>query len=65
MCDIVRQHLAGQEVAELYLSGGSCALPGVADLFASEFPDMAVFLPSQPLFLTPLSIAAFRGTMSD
>lgn len=65
MCDIVRQHLAGQEVAELYLSGGSCALPGVADLFASEFPDMAVFLPSQPLFLTPLSIAAFRGAMSD
>ena len=41
------------------------ASSGVADLFASEFPDMAVFLPSQPLFLTPLSIAAFRGTMSD
>jgi ethanolamine utilization protein EutJ len=60
MCDIVRQHLVGHEVAELYLSGGSCAMPGVAELFASEFPHLAVHLPSQPLFLTPLSIAACR-----
>jgi ethanolamine utilization protein EutJ len=60
MCDIVRQHLAGHEVSELYLSGGSCAMPGVAELFASEFPYLVVHLPSQPLFLTPLSIAACR-----
>lgn len=60
MCDIVRQHLTGHQVDELYLSGGSCALPGVRELFASEFPGLTVHLPSQPLFLTPLSIAAYR-----
>lgn len=60
MADIVRQHLIGHAVQSLYLSGGSCALPGVRDLFAREFPQLQVFLPSQPLFLTPLSIAAYR-----
>ncbi|MCH2222893.1 MAG: hypothetical protein MK097_21615, partial [Dechloromonas sp.] len=60
MAGIVRQHLAGHAVDSLYLSGGSCALPGVRELFASEFPQLQVFLPSQPLFLTPLSIAAYR-----
>ena len=48
-------------VTTLYLSGGSCALPGVRELFAREFPQLDVLLPSQPLFLTPLSIAAYRS----
>jgi len=60
MADIVRQHLKGHAVHSLYLTGGSCALPGVRNLFAQEFPQLQVFLPSQPLFLTPLSIAAYR-----
>lgn len=60
MTDIVRHHLKGHAVDTLYLSGGSCALPGVRELFAHEFPQLDVFLPSQPLFLTPLSIAAYR-----
>ena len=60
MADIVRQHLQGHAVHSLYLTGGSCALPGVRNLFAQEFPQLQVFLPSQPLFLTPLSIAAYR-----
>jgi ethanolamine utilization protein EutJ len=60
MTDIVRHHLRGHAVDTLYLSGGSCALPGVRELFAHEFPALEVFLPSQPLFLTPLSIAAYR-----
>ncbi len=60
MADIVRHHLRGHAVGTLYLSGGSCALPGVRELFAREFPALDVFLPSQPLFLTPLSIAAYR-----
>jgi ethanolamine utilization protein EutJ len=60
MADIVRHHLRGHAVDTLYLSGGSCALPGVRELFAREFPALDVFLPSQPLFLTPLSIAAYR-----
>jgi len=60
MADIVRDHLRGHQVETLYLSGGSCALPGVRELFAREFPHLDVRLPSQPLFLTPLSIAAYR-----
>ncbi len=60
MADIVRNHIAGHEVGALYLSGGSCALPGVRDLFQDEFPDHAVVLPDHPLFLTPLAIAAYR-----
>ena len=60
MADIVRQHLQGHAVQSLYLSGGSCALPGVRELFAHEFPSLQVLQPNQPLFLTPLSIAAYR-----
>ena len=60
MADIVREHLQGHSVQSLYLSGGSCALPGVRELFAHEFPSLQVLQPSQPLFLTPLSIAAYR-----
>jgi ethanolamine utilization protein EutJ len=61
MADIVRHHLAEHAVDTLYLSGGSCAMPGVRELFAHEFPALDVLLPSQPLFLTPLSIAAYRS----
>lgn len=60
MADIVRTHIAGREVGALYLSGGSCALPGVRGLFRDEFPNHAVVLPDNPLFLTPLAIAAYR-----
>ncbi|WP_188704758.1 ethanolamine utilization protein EutJ [Silvimonas iriomotensis] len=59
MCDIVRRHLQGHDVADLYLSGGSCSMPGVQALFAHEFPHLKVHLPRHPIYLTPLSIAAF------
>ena len=59
MSDIVAQHLAGHApVATLYLSGGSCALPGVRELFAQAFPESCVVLPQPCLYLTPLAIAA-------
>ena len=61
MADITRAHLAGHSVDTLYLSGGSCALPGVRDLFRYEFPDLAIVLPENPIFLTPLAIAAYRA----
>ncbi|PHV02009.1 ethanolamine utilization protein EutJ [Iodobacter sp. BJB302] len=59
MSDIVRDHLAGHEVADLYLSGGSCTMPGVQSLFAHEFPNHRVHLPRHPIYLTPLAIAAY------
>ncbi len=62
MAAIVEEHLRGPArayaVDTLYLSGGSCAMPGVGSLFAQLFGDMRVILPRQPLFLTPLAIAA-------
>jgi len=60
MADIVRQHIRGHDVEALYLSGGSCALPGVRELFREEFPGHSVVLPDHPIFLTPLAIAAYR-----
>lgn len=64
MADIARQHLKGHKVNTLYLSGGTCTLPGVRDLFAHEFPEYEVLLPHNPIFLTPLAIAAFSGEKS-
>jgi ethanolamine utilization protein EutJ len=58
MTDIVRQHLRGHSVDEIYLSGGSCCLPGVHSLFAAAFPEQRVVLPEPPLFTTPLAIAS-------
>ena len=59
MTDIVHYHLRGHvPVDVLYLSGGSCALPGVRELFADNFPGVEVVLPQPCLFLTPLAIAA-------
>ena len=60
MADVVHQHIDGFDVPRLYLSGGSCALPGFRDVFAAEFPACEVILPSQPLHLTPLAIASYR-----
>ena len=59
MSDIVDQHLAGRApVDTIYLSGGSCALPGVRELFAQSFPGARVILPQHCLYLTPLAIAS-------
>lgn len=59
MTDIVQAHLKGHApVSTLYLSGGSCSLPGVQRLFAESFPGVEVILPQPCLFLTPLAIAA-------
>jgi ethanolamine utilization protein EutJ len=58
MADIVRRHIHGFDVEALYLSGGSCALPGVEELFRQEFPEYSIVLPTHPIFLTPLAIAA-------
>ncbi|AZN37525.1 ethanolamine utilization protein EutJ [Iodobacter ciconiae] len=59
MSDIVRDHLIGYEVEDLYLSGGSCTMAGVQPLFAQEFPHHRVHLPRHPIYLTPLAIAAY------
>jgi len=65
MADIVRRHLRGHDVDILYLSGGSCAQPGVQELFQQEFPGYSIVLPPHPLFLTPLAIAAYTGETEE
>jgi len=59
MADVVRKHISTFQVPAIYLSGGSCCLPGFRDVFAAEFPDQEVVLPEQPLYLTPLAIASY------
>jgi ethanolamine utilization protein EutJ len=58
MADIVRSHLAGHDVDAIFLSGGSCSLPGVGELFANEFPGRRIAVPRHPIFFTPFAIAA-------
>jgi len=64
MSDVVREHIAGYKVPALYLSGGSCCLPGFRDVFAAEFQELEVILPKHPLYLTPLSIASYTPPVS-
>ncbi|WP_100639719.1 ethanolamine utilization protein EutJ [Marinobacter salexigens] len=63
MADIVRSHIADSKVPAIYLTGGSCALPGFLEAFAAEFPDIEVVLPSHPLYLTPLAIASYSSAL--
>lgn len=58
--DIVGRHIRGHDVERIILSGGTCCLDGVADVLAAEL-GLPVILPSQPLLLTPLAIAALTG----
>lgn len=60
MADIVRSHLQGREVDTIYLSGGTCCLKELEDVFKIELPDMTIVRPYHPLFLTPLAISAYR-----
>ena len=55
--DIVASHIGGHQVESLVLTGGTCCLPGVERIFEREL-GLPTQLPSQPLLLTPLSIAA-------
>lgn len=61
MADLVKGHIAGYASPAIYLTGGCCALPGFVDVFAAEFDDTDIILPTQPLHLTPLAIAATSG----
>jgi ethanolamine utilization protein EutJ len=61
MADVVRRHIDGFDVSTLYLTGGSCCLPGFHQVFAAEFSAIEVVLPQEPLYLTPLAIANYRA----
>jgi len=53
---IVRRHIAGHQVDTLYLVGGTCAYPGMDSVLA-EYTGIKTFVPSNPMFVTPVGIA--------
>lgn len=59
MTDIVRSHLGSYDVPAIYLTGGTCCFPGIEELFRLEFPGKEIYLPSEPLYLTPMAIASY------
>ena len=60
IADIVAAHIHGHRVERIILTGGTCCLPGIDQILAEEL-GLPVVLPSQPLLLTPLAIAALAG----
>lgn len=62
IADIVGNHIRGHGVQHVILSGGTCCLSGAAQILASEI-GLPVTLPSQPLLLTPLAIAALPRSL--
>ena len=57
IADIVAAHIRARGVKRVILTGGTCCLPGADGVLAGELA-LPVALPSQPLLLTPLAIAA-------
>ncbi len=57
MSDLVARHIQGHQVARVILTGGTCCLKGVEQVFAQEL-GLPVELPAEPLLLTPLAIAS-------
>jgi ethanolamine utilization protein EutJ len=53
---IARRHIAGHKVDRIYLVGGTCAYPGMAQVI-QEVTQIETVLPGNPLFITPLGIA--------
>ena len=53
---IVRRHIARHKVDRIYLVGGTCAYPGMAQVI-QEVTGLETLLPGNPLFITPLGIA--------
>ncbi|MDX1436540.1 MAG: ethanolamine utilization protein EutJ [Anaerolineales bacterium] len=53
---IVNRHLANHQVMQLALVGGSAAFPGFAGVL-EEYTGIPTWVPSRPLFVTPLGIA--------
>lgn len=48
--------LSGCNVKKLYLVGGTCMFPGMAQV-VQEFTGIETVFPGSPLFVTPLGIA--------
>jgi ethanolamine utilization protein EutJ len=56
VASIVLRHVEGRKVPSIVLVGGSSAFPGMAEVVA-EYTGIPTWVPSNPLFVTPLGIA--------
>lgn len=61
---ITQKHLAGYSVDAVYLVGGTCKFPRMAETMKA-YLDLPVILPGDPLFITPMGIAMHHKTPSD
>ena len=53
---IVKQHIQGYDVDEIYLVGGTCCLTGIEKIIEKQ-TGIPTFKPRNPMFATPLGIA--------
>ena len=56
VASIISRHIAGRNVPEIYLVGGTSCLSGLEDILTKEI-GLPVLKPSNPMFVTPLGIA--------
>lgn len=56
MATIVKKHIYGYDVDQIYLVGGTCCLNGVEKVF-EDILDLPVNKPENPFLVTPLGIA--------
>jgi ethanolamine utilization protein EutJ len=61
VANIVRRHVSGRNVQNLFLVGGTCAYPGMAQV-VQDYTGIPTHLPGNPLFITPLGIAMSART---
>ena len=53
---IVKKHIQGYDVDEIYLVGGTCCLTGIEDIIQKQ-TGIPTYKPKNPMFATPLGIA--------
>ncbi|NMC00784.1 MAG: ethanolamine utilization protein EutJ, partial [Chloroflexi bacterium] len=52
-------HIAGYTVERLYLVGGTSAFQGIDEVIAA-ITGVRTFVPTNPLFVTPLGVARYN-----
>ena len=56
VASIISRHVAGRDVDEIYLVGGTCCLNGIEDIIQKK-TGIPTYKPQNPMFVTPLGIA--------
>ena len=56
VADIIKRCVAGHDVEEIYLVGGTCCLAGIENV-VEKYVGIPTYKPKNPMFVTPLGIA--------